>query len=249
MPSDDQVDIWATAFERWPDGLRRWIEPLDEVPLTQNDLMAIGQYTPGFLAYFDIDPSERFEIEDETYELIDTQMGGSQLDRFFVRLGMCSFKTEGPMTPVASSNDLMRQILRPNPRLARVLILMVEEHQTATLFFRPWLPLLPWGNFRIIVLDGRLAGVSQSDIQHVYPEIAQNEAAVRQAIESILQEIWRDLHLSSVVLEVGLLQTEKGLEARLIELNPAIHRTDIGLFDWEDARSFDGSFRFHPSCN
>lgn len=245
MLSDDKADIWATAFESWRDGMRRRIEPLDEVPLTQNDLMAIGHYTPGCLAYFDIDPGAQFEIENDTEEQIAAQLNGEGPVRFFARMGLCSFKTEGPVTPIASRGDLMRQMLRHNPRLARFLIRMLEERQPAMLFFRPWLPLLPWGNFRVVIGDERALGVSQANSQQVYPEIAQNEAAIRQAIGAILQKVWHDLHFSSALLEVGHLQTEKGREAQLIEFNPAIHRTSIGLFNREDARSFDGSFRFY----
>ncbi len=245
MRSDGTTDIWATAIENWPEALRAQIEPLDEVPLTQNDLMAIGQYTPGFLECFDVDPGKRLEIDSETNELIDGQFQDSLSANFFVRLGICSFKTEGPVTPVGSRNDLLRQILRPNPRLARLLRLMLEENQPATLFFRPWLPFLSWGNFRVLVIDGQVLGVSQANTEQIYPEIAQNEQAIRLAIQALLKVIWGNLHMPSVVLELGLLQTDHGFEARLIELNPAIQRTDIGLFDWKDVKVLDGHFKFH----
>ena len=245
MSSEGGADIWSTAFEQWPDGLRRWIEPVDEVALTATDLMAIGQYTPGFLAHFEFDTQGALELDPDTIDQIDLLFSEpNPANGYFVRLGICSFKAEGPMVPVRSRDDLLRIMLRPNPRVAGFLRVMLTEDMHATLFFRPWLPLLPWGQFKVIILNGRVAGVTQSDAGRVFPEIIQQEAAVKSAIKQLLHKIFPDLHLENVVLELGISETDGSLDAHLIELNPAIRRTEVGLFDLAEKSSLDGSFRF-----
>lgn len=239
------MSIWATAFENWPADLRDLIEPLEEVPLTPDDVMAIGQDTPGFLAHLDREEDAPFAFDATTLANINDVFSRNPQLSFHLRLGIVSFKTEGPAVPASSQGDVLRQITRPNLRVAQFLVAMQTEGHHATLFFRPWMKILPWGHFRIIILERRVAGVTQSNAAQYFPEIAANEGAIRNAIVDLLHRIKSCLHLQDVVVEVAIIDTASGLSAQMIELNPAIQRTDIGLFDWCNRAEFNGIFLYN----
>lgn len=237
--------IWETSFEAYPPDLLDLLGPMVAIPLESGDLIAMGQATPGFLRTLDMDGLPAHGFSDALLNSITEVLPQPDGAAMFPRLGMASFKWRGPVVAVCTPDDLLRVVTRPNPRMASFLVPMLREERPATLYLRPFLRFLPWGEFRVFVMEGRVRGVSQYPLHLRHPQIAQNEAAIRDALRRLFQNVLPALHLKDVVLDVGLTQEADGtLLAHLIELNPAIRRTDPALFDWMRPNSFDGSLRY-----
>ena len=237
--------IWETAFEAWPEPLLEFLGPMDLVPLCDDDLIAMGWNTPGF-------PTALGRAEDDALPQVTSALAAAldaALPRadggaVFPRLGITSFKADGRPAPLNDATGVIRTITRPNPRLAPFLAAHLNEKVPATLYLRPFLPLLPWGEFRVFVLGRAVMGVSQYPATRAHPEIRRREAEIRQALVALFAGVLPLLHLDDVVLDVALTEGAGGLQAHLIELNPAIRRTDPGLFDWRRPEGFDRGLRY-----
>lgn len=242
--------IWDTAFEAWSPDLLQHIPGLDTVALSPQDLVWMGQKVPGFLDRVGREavdgPSETLLADLEAQFADQAKRAGPT--RWHLRLGLVSFRLgAGPVLPVADSRDVLRIISMPNPRVAGVLAKMLREDRPANLFLRPWLDLPGWGEFRSFWRGGRVIGVTQMRPNLYWPEIAARETEIRTALQALFRDIGPDLHMDPVVVDALITEGAEGLTAHLGELNPFLHRTHPGLFDWTKPEQFDGRFRFNRS--
>lgn len=231
MPSDP---FRAFDIERWSSGLRDLLEPFDEIPLSTDDLRAIGAATPGF--------GKRGVLSDTVLEslaeLLPTYRNGAHL-----RLGACSFKADrAPPRPIRTPKDATDVMMHPNLRIAAVTNRLIEGNYDTSLFLTPWHEIPPWGEFRAFVRDGAVIGVSQYRTDRAFAEITQNP---QQWADRVTPAVWSAIEAGAPdpgVVDVAFVPQDDVV--CLLEINPFTTVTDACLFSWDDPDSFDGTFRF-----
>ncbi|EBA05638.1 hypothetical protein [Sagittula stellata] len=162
------------------------------------------------------------------------------------RIGMCSWKASTVVhAPCHSVADVMRVITANDPRVAQAILDHRISKRPVVLHLRAWRDIPDWAEFRLFVKRRGLLGVSQYAWQETFPQIAAQHSAIVTAVNALLKDIWEDLHMDDVVIDVCVLPEGDGLKAWLIELNPLDPRSDACLYSWENGGDFDGSFRYN----
>jgi hypothetical protein len=111
------------------------------------------------------------------------------------------------------------------------------------IFVRHWIAIPAWGEFRCMMVGRELVGISQANWMggQRFPEIIENEAALRSLIAAWFP-VFRDAcHLPDAVLDIAV--TALGANPILIEINPAprLNLSDLALFRGQE---LDGAFRY-----
>lgn len=224
----------AFDIERWPSGLRDLLGPHDEIPLSTDDLRAIGAATPGFPGRGDLSRS----VLENLADTLSTYSDGGHL-----RLGACSFKAgHAPAEPARTLKDALNVMMRPNPRVAAAVSRLIEGSYDASLFLIPWRAIPPWGEFRAFVRDGAVIGLSQYRTDRAFPEITQDPQRWADRIAPVIWSIIEAGPPDPVVVDVAY--TPQDDVVRLLEINPFSTVTDACLFSWDNLSRFDGTFRF-----
>ena len=218
--------VWAADFAAYPDALRALMGPMEEVPLTDDDMATLSGAGRG--------------ISDVTQEVLAAVLprfaGGAHL-----RLGLCSFKTgPAPMLPVHTVAQAVTTLCMHNRRVADIAARMRAEEREGILYLRPWREIPRWCEFRVFIRGRQVVGVTQYHLDRHYPEILRAAERIRHDIATLVGTLAPLLHVDDIVADVAVDPAGRG-RAGLIELNPFLRRTGAGLFRWTDP--FDGSFR------
>lgn len=129
-------------------------------------------------------------------------------------------------------------------RLQRHLRHLDRLGEAPSVVARRWTRLPRWGELRLFVLDGRLAGLSQMDLSTAYPKLAQKAPeALGLVTADILPPLLSALPTRRFSADLSLHIVDGRLRCRLVELNPGNPMTDAILFDWSKPADFDGSLR------
>lgn len=123
------------------------------------------------------------------------------------------------------------------------------------IFFREWIEIPEWSEFRCFMRDRKLVGVSQYQYRTVYEELQdpQQVDSIRWAIDRFFEGFSRDCHIDDVVFDVFIKKQSLGTntcwEVKLLEINPFGAHTDPCLFDHRNEESFDGSTKIFSERN
>jgi hypothetical protein len=235
-------ELWATAMGAWSDDFADLMLPFNRVALSRADLIFMGNGTPGF-AFSVTDPcpdgfSQALK-SDLTLAMSRYPMGAH------LRLELCSFRT-GVATPrVVGTNGALWLMRQANPRVSGVIRRGLQDGQALSLFIFPWLPIPQWAEFRVFIRQGELAGMSQLHSDQAFAQIAQHEAAIKLALDAFVTAALPRIKQPDVVMDVlAEPMAGGGFRIRLVDMALLGPRSDTGLFSWEKAGDFDGSFRF-----
>lgn len=246
--------VRPTYIENWPAGLMNLSVASAAVKLSLYEAQALG----AAIAYH----GETFQPPNPT--LVDDIRGrvAAKVALFpkgcFIRLGSRSPKdswelqrTGGRVLP---GEDPLRFMLDESERISDDLHLALSEGYCPTIWVREWLEFEPWQEARCFVGDGKLAGISQYDYFHAYPEHWHAESSIEWAIRQwftahdLAPRLEADYPAGVIVDVVALCQQKTEADGaaatewnvRLLELNPWFEMTDPCLFSWQRPEEFDG---------
>jgi len=237
-------EMLALTFpENWPPTLTLASLPGVSVTLSDGDAETLGSQSALFREIYG--DTRRIGFSKGFEKAI-----AKALDEFpegvMPRIGMCSWKASTVVhAPCRSVADVMRVITANDPRVAQAIFDHGISKRRVVLHLRAWRDIPDWAEFRLFVKRRRLVGVSQYAWQQTFPQIAAQHAAIVTAVNTLLRDIWDDLHMDDVVIDVCVLPEGDGLKAWLIELNPFDRRSDACLYRWENGGDFDGGFRYN----
>jgi len=172
----------------------------------------------------------------------------------FVRLGSRSGKdsayAQSHGLRVENAWEAVRGLTEGSEREAFDLQLARRFSYSPHLIVRAWLDIPAWTEFRCLMRQRQLIGISQYDGTRLghRPEISAHAGIIQAAIHSFFSAFVAAVHLDDVVFDVFVegLGGQGPATVRLLELNPFFPKTDACLFDWARPWEFDGSLRFCP---
>jgi hypothetical protein len=224
--------VWATAMEAWPDSVASLGYAFERVDLTSEDraaCLALAEGRAGALSSTLI----------EDLDVVSTPHS----EGTHIRFGLGSLKL-GPVPPrFYTGREFASALNRPNARVASMLRGYVEEDLDAGLFIFPWRDIPRWREFRLFLREGELIGASQYHTGQVFPEVVENAVQISESVADFAQRFSEVSHIVTVVADVSVEGTGP-FDARLIELNPFIKRTDPCMYDWSHGGNFDRRLRY-----
>jgi hypothetical protein len=243
-PTEDELRLFAEKwwsvhkyinFESWNDTLRRSSYPFELIRLPK-ELIAETLSLP---------ETKRFhEVSTKYIQLIKPILNANKWDRFFAKLISRSAKdvlmdedNHGKPKALDSVYDMLSSLvwsLRTFDDLCHLVYLDVPH-----LVIRPYIDFHPSEEWRILIEDGRIVGISQyyydSDFGYSPNLIKNIEDKIRSFIYDTVKP---NLQIESFVADV----VTNGDSIKLLELNP-FGLSDPCLFISYD--NLDGSFRYN----
>ncbi|MGL4320994.1 MAG: hypothetical protein ACRCS3_09040 [Paracoccaceae bacterium] len=216
--------------------------PFHRVALSRADMIYMGLGTPGFsIAITDPSPDSFSQVLKSDLAMVMVRFSSGA----HLRLDTCSFRTGATSPRVVGVNGAFWLMRQPNPRVSGVIRRCLIEGRNLSLYVFPWLPIPHWAEFRVFFRKGALGGTSQRYVDGFFPQIAQNEAAIRAALDEFVTAIMPRLKSGDVVMDVVAEPAlHAGFRIRILNLDVLNHRTDTGLFSMDEDSNFDGTFRF-----
>lgn len=229
--------VWATAMENWPEAVAKLSLPYDRIEISTQDAEACLSNARGKPAALSQ------SLLSDINSILETYTNGAH-----IRLGLGSLKLGKKPPKINSVQDFAAAMQRPNQRLAAFLETYVSSNREASLFLTPWRTIPANSEYRAFVKAGSILGVSQYNIDQVFPEIAQQAEQISSGIYQFLSNLIPKMHLEdfSVDLCIPMDHARQG-DCFLLEINPLIRRTSACLFNWNNKQSFDGTFRYRTS--
>jgi hypothetical protein len=143
--------------------------------------------------------------------------------------------------------------LQESERVQRDCEWLQRNRSLPVLVLRRWAEIRPWAEFRCLIREGRVVGITHLRHQAPLPDAVRCHApALRQRLLDFCSTWVPVLPRPSVVADVVIPEwTGDGWPGAdmpkmvLSELNPWHSITDAGWFDWRNPAGFDGSLR----CN
>ena len=224
--------VWATAMEAWPEDVASLGYAFERVDLTSEDRAACLALAEGHVSTL-----SSALIEDLDLVLMPHSEGAH------IRFGLGSFKLGSTPPRFYTGRDFASILHRPNPRVASMLRGYVEEDLDAGLFVFPWRDIARWREFRLFIRKGELIGASQYHTGQVFPEVVENAIQISQSVADFAARFSEVSHIATVVADVCV-EGMGPFDARLLELNPFIRRTDPCMYDWSHGGNFDRRLRY-----
>lgn len=243
-----------TYIENWAHALYPMSIPQVRARLSVEQAKALGrvngEWGAVFAEYYPGDPHEDREMMEGL--LGKLQLGiASNPGGSFVRLGSRSPKDswlghrEGFRCETAER--ALALLTDSSERVHDDLSMAVHHDYGPSIYFRQWLDIPKWTEFRGFMRGRELVGISQYFYGEHLKKVAKNEQAIRRVIANKFFPRFREAcHLDDAVFDVLIRCHDLSFPAdtRLIEINPFFDLTDPCLFSWKDGGDFDGGFRF-----
>ncbi len=235
-------DHWDTAMSAWSDQFADLMLPFDRILMSRDDLLFIGNGTPGFSFIVTEPCPSDFSLlfkSNLTRAITHYPMGA------YLRLDGCSFRNGMAMPRAVGANGAIWLMRQANPKVSGLIRRSLWHKQAVSLFLFPWLPIPQWAEFRIFVREGKVLGISQYHVDGAFAAIAQHEAAIKPALDLFIAAALPRLRQADVVLDVLAEPVpQAGFRIRLLDIASFGLRTDRCLFAANGVDDFDGGFRF-----
>jgi hypothetical protein len=228
-----------TFLENWPQALSALSFAQVDIPLSRQDIFAIGTNMFEWYVTFGettVDPTSLIQRLDDAIKAFPNGA--------FVRLGSRSPKdafVKAEQFRVRSGAEAFTVLTAGSERIYADLQAALTFEYIPHIFVREWTDIPKYSEFRCFMRDRQLIGISQYFYRHEFSEIADDKGRIRVAIEEFFVKFKAVCHLDTVFFDVFLTVDEDGgYVPRLVEINPFPGWTDHCLF--KDG-VFDGSFR------
>lgn len=173
------------------------------------------------------------------------------LDGFFIRLGSRSPKDSwvGIDQGFKCTNGrwAMTLLLDSMERIWEDVSLAIKHDYKPQIWLRQWIDIPEWAEFRCLMRDKELIGISQYNYLNgqCFDEVADNADSLQSAIEQFFTGSFLPvIHLASVIFDVWVERHDNDWRVKLLEINPFGPWTDPCLFSWENSEDFDGTLRY-----
>lgn len=236
---------YTTFIENWPQAFVALALPMTQLPLSEEEVHALGSRMLGFSQWFS-------QLHSQTAWSLLRQRITQAVDRHsngaFIRLGSRSPKDSLQAMRngmrVYSGDEALRLLLEGSHRVAVDLRLALDHRHQPQLVVRPWVEFPEWSEFRCFMVGYQFVGATQyaCDSGQRFTEIAVHEASILKALNFAMTKVAACAHLPAAVFDFVVLLSGCETHARLIDVNPLLPVTALGLFD--DPSHFDGTLRY-----
>ena len=228
--------IVETFPESWPPALAALGVPTVSKRLGDEDAWALGGHSSWFRRATGAPPRA---FSAALLGWIDATMDAMP-EGASPRTGLCSWKDAGTAAlPAYGRRGVVHTITADSERVGRAMAAHVASGRPAFLHLRRWRVIPPEREFRAFLRGGRVAGVTQMHAEGTYPALLAEGDALVEALRAFLAPLRRALHLEDCAADICL--DPEG--PFLIEVNPLLRATDLGLFSWDRADDLDGTLR------
>ena len=152
------------------------------------------------------------------------------------------------MRIMPADKNPLRIIQGCSERISQDLLDALEHDYQPCIYVREWQHSMRDRNeFRLIVKDNELVGVSQYQYRESFDWVIRNARGLNSAICKFFDDHLREAcHLDSYIADVWAVQARSSpiviWQVRLLEINPFCNLTDPCLFNWDE--EFDSTFRY-----
>lgn len=217
-------EIRQTYIEAWPRELRQISIPSHGVRLTLEEAEALGRSQMELWETWTQEPSEAMpnidSIKDKlerAFELVDTPG--------FVKVGgrapkdtMAFNQTWGRVRDVRQAVAMLLDI---SERVNDDLHLCVGNGYRPWIWIREWMEINPWEEFRCLVSDRRVQGISQYWYDKYCERIELHANELKRVITAFLDyEVCPNLHLDQAVVDLIVKSEDGRWKITLLEVNP-----------------------------
>jgi hypothetical protein len=218
---------------------------MTQLPLSDDEVHAIGTRMLGFSQWFSPlhSPAAWTLLRQRVAQAV-----GRHSDGAFIRLGSRSPKDSLQAMRngmrVYSGDEALRLLLEGSHRVAMDLRLALDHHHRPQLVVRPWVEFPEWAEFRCFMVGYQFVGATQYACSSgkYFTEIIVHETSILKALNSAMTKIVACAHLPAAVFDFVVLLNDCEVNASLIDVNPLLPVTALGLFD--DPCHFDGTLRY-----
>lgn len=226
----------------WPQEVSALASERHIIDLTDDQVKWLGGATELFATALDLpvqgaDDAGLVEAAQEVLGIDDRD--------FYAHIGGRLWRRRLPSSQFANAS-FVRAMLRV-PHLARSILFndALQNDYPVCLELLPHEVVPKWREFRAFIKGRRIGGVSQLHTGEVYPEIHQQEQAIRAAMSQFFRDLVAVTHLDDLVVDLVLQPSDSGFRAELTHISPFEVGTDACLFNWRKPGEFDGAFRYH----
>lgn len=227
----------AFHLENWPAALRALSMPGIQLELSPAEHQAM------LTAYALRDDPESADSDQAASTRIPLALLRVRLDDAIARLGGVAFVKLGSRSPKDSwwglrhgfacyrGTGALRLLLDSTERIADDLGGAKAAGMMPSLWVREWVSIPRWAEFRCLIEQRRLIGISQYDyLAGELAELIGNTEQIRKAVTNFTAKAISALHVDSAVVDIAFRDgaLDKPL---LVETNPFDHYTDPCLFE------------------
>jgi hypothetical protein len=248
--------VSPTYIENWPSQMYSLSIAGRGIRMTTEQVVALGQtnveYGESFGLAVDSIASvpaitrNRVKILEGLEEQID--LVAYEFPTAFVRLGSRSpkdawsfHKTRGK---VFDGEQAIKLLTDCSERVSDDLLLALQNAYDPWIWLRQWVEIEPWSEFRCLIKDRHLVGISQYDYRTHHDQVDRHAESFAHWIRQWIEQTFMPVsHLDSVVADVyvrmrshksELGPIEREFQVKLLEINPYCAMTDPCLFDWKN---------------
>jgi len=233
--------VKPSYIENWPDALMRLSFSTELLPLSPEEvdaLVAAYEWQNGENT-INITRVATLNVLNERIDKAITHFPRG----VFVRLGSRSPKDVWATSLKCTDGRKALEFLTMSERVYDDLQLAVYNNYQPHIAVREWVD-IPWHQeFRVLIKDKRIVGVSQYDHFKPYPREDTHEGRDEETIRWVVDTFFADylkpaLHIDTTIadlwIKVRAYDNTRVWETKLIEINPFITWTDPCLFSWRD---------------
>jgi hypothetical protein len=221
-------------LENWSPDLRQLAIPYEGITFTMDDQRFIHN-----LESFD----ENFPIEwlIERIETLCKSFKG--VSYFFVRIGSRFPNFASNHSP----HDFLSS-LRGNRDVIFDLCEMIDHKYCASLYISPWFIIPRWTQFRCVIWNSKLVGITQ--MSHVpFQRIIKDARVIETEINQFFnKQVFNVLHVKDCIIDIIAMPEDNLIYNKynitILTIHPFSRDVDPYLFNWDSAFASRGEFRY-----
>jgi hypothetical protein len=242
-----------TFLDVWPQHWRALAPTSELVPLSRQEMNALGWQIAGFRQWFAKAPATSLMDLAYCVDAAVERLSRSSFIRLSSRSPKDSLYAQRKGLRVSNGAQALALITEGSERCAADLRMALDCQIEMAIVVRRWIDFPPSAEFRCFMVDRKWGGASQMGVGRigdVFLTIQQARAVVS-VLQAVMQEIIATSHIVDAVFDlVCLPPTDRHVEtwsAILLDVNPLLNVTDLAHFSPKG--EFDFTLRFHKAAD
>ena len=238
------IDAWTQA---WLD-----LAPASEIiHLNKEEMNALGSQIIGFRHWFKPASARPLYNLAQRLDAAIARLGRSCFVRLTSRSPKDSLHSVRKGMKVTDGQQALALLVEGSQRCAADCRMALDAGHPLGIVVRQWIDFPPWAEFRCFMKDRRWVGASQGQCKEraVFPKIDEHQTAIINTLHQSMQRIMASSPIQNAafdwVYQPSTTSNPPSNLAILLDVNPLLNVTDLGLFCSFD--DFDNTFRFYSS--